>query len=63
MENAVEFFLLAFRYSRDQLKEAAMKFISENYSQVKETQDWKDLKTDPASGEVLQELVEYMNNE
>ena len=63
MENAIEFWLLAFRYSRTKLKEAAMKFISKNVSQVKETQDWKYLKKDPASSEVLQELVEYMGTD
>jgi hypothetical protein len=61
VENAIELFLLAFRHSRTQLKEAAMKFISKNVSMVKETQDWRDLKKNPASTEPLLEMVEFLS--
>jgi hypothetical protein len=61
VKNALEFFLLAFRHSRIQLKEAAMKFISKNVSKVKETQDWKDLKKNPNSAEALLEMVEFLS--
>jgi hypothetical protein len=62
VENAIELFLLAFRYSTDQLKEAAMKFISKNISNIKETKDWKDLKKNPASTEALLEMVEFLSS-
>jgi hypothetical protein len=47
-------------HRNNDLKVAAMEFIAKNFAQVKETPTWNEMKKNPNSTEVLQEIVEYL---
>jgi hypothetical protein len=58
--NVVDHLFKAVLHRNNDLKVASMEFIAKNFAQVKETPTWNEMKKNPNSTEVLQEIVEYL---